>query len=259
MLSRRVSQSDKVNRLSAKAQIVWTWTLPWLDDYGCYTGNAEDIKSEVFPRNPKISKKDIEAALFEQANIGTIILYKTEGKIYQQYQNYEKSPNGDVFQTFKNDRERESAYPQYQQGFEIIGNLGIPADSNGVLNISKVKLSKEEDNIPSVGFDSFWKAYPNKVGKGKCEEWWVKHKPDAALLAKMLSAVENQKTWEQWRKNNGQFIPMPATWLNQKRWDDTGVDRPKQTTQKAVCCKCGKPAQMTVGRASYCGGGCYAG
>jgi hypothetical protein len=154
MLSRRISQSGKVNQLSMKAQIIWTWTLPWLDDYGCYTGDADDIKSEVFPRNPKISKKDIESALLEESAIGLIILYKTNDRICQQYQNFEKSGDGTVFQTFKSDRERESSYPQYQQRFEIIGKLGIPMDSNGRLNISEVKLSKVEVNKNSFVEDS---------------------------------------------------------------------------------------------------------
>jgi hypothetical protein len=87
----------------------------------------------------------------------------------------------------------------------------------------ELKNDKEDKNTIIKGFESFWKAYPKKVGKGKCEEWWVKHKPDALLLAKMLSAVEKQRLWEQWTKKDGQFIPMPATWLNQKRWEDEGV------------------------------------
>jgi len=32
--------------------------------------------------------------------------------------------------------------------------------------------------------------------------------------------VNAQKATEQWRKDNGQFIPHPQTWLNQRRWED---------------------------------------
>ena len=70
MLSKRISQSKKVNSLQIKSQIVWTWTIPYLDDYGCYTGDSEDIKTEVFPKNKKISQKDIEICLgFDLAGI----------------------------------------------------------------------------------------------------------------------------------------------------------------------------------------------
>jgi hypothetical protein len=93
-------------------------------------------------------------------------------------------------------------------------------------DVKKILTSFNNDS-----FESFWQAYPRKIGKGKCLEWWMKRRPDALLLAKILSAVENQKTWEQWRKDNGQFIPHPITWLNQGRWEDEGmpvVDKRKE-------------------------------
>ena len=43
------------------------------------------------------------------------------------------------------------------------------------------------------------------------------------LLRKMIGAVRVQKRSEQWTKDNGKFIPMPSTWLNQRRWEDEGL------------------------------------
>lgn len=70
------------------------------------------------------------------------------------------------------------------------------------------------------GWEIFWKAYPKKQGKEKAHKKWIALKPDAALLSEMLIAIELQKQTEQWNKDDGQFIPMPITWLNQKRWQD---------------------------------------
>lgn len=76
-------------------------------------------------------------------------------------------------------------------------------------------------------FEKFWNAYPRKVGKGAAEKAFKKYKPDDTLLSVMLSALSAQKRSEQWHKDGGQFIPYPATWLNQRRWeDDTGMDAP---------------------------------
>lgn len=36
----------------------------------------------------------------------------------------------------------------------------------------------------------------------------------------MITALEKQKQSKQWLKDNGQYIPNPTTWLNQKRWED---------------------------------------
>ena len=36
----------------------------------------------------------------------------------------------------------------------------------------------------------------------------------------MLVAIDKGKSSKQWNKENGQYIPNPSTWLNQKRWED---------------------------------------
>lgn len=69
-------------------------------------------------------------------------------------------------------------------------------------------------------FPEFWKAYPNKVGKGAARKIWAKRKPDRALLEVMLAAIAAQKNSSQWQRDGGQYIPNPATWLNQERWED---------------------------------------
>ena len=70
------------------------------------------------------------------------------------------------------------------------------------------------------GFDRFWAAYPKKVGKDAAAKAFAKRKPNDDLLAAMLAAVERQRTSPAWTKDGGQFIPNPATWLNQGRWQD---------------------------------------
>lgn len=71
-----------------------------------------------------------------------------------------------------------------------------------------------------TGFDLFWSTFPRKIGKGAAELAWKKLKPDATLQAQILQAVKAQCKSEQWRRDQGQFIPHPATWLNGKRWED---------------------------------------
>ena len=67
------------------------------------------------------------------------------------------------------------------------------------------------------GFEDFWKAYPNKKDKQKAIVAWAKHEPD---LQKVLKALKTQKNSEQWKKDEGRFIPLPTTWLNGARWED---------------------------------------
>lgn len=69
-------------------------------------------------------------------------------------------------------------------------------------------------------FERFWVAYPKKQGKGAAEKAWIKLKPSEALTNQMLQALEFAKKCAQWNRDGGQYIPNPATWLNQKRWED---------------------------------------
>lgn len=85
--------------------------------------------------------------------------------------------------------------------------------------LGKVRLGKVREHSSSLddGFSQFWLNFPKKVGKGAAEKAWQKLKPPLEVV---LTAIKQQKETDQWSRENGQFIPHPATWLNQKRWED---------------------------------------
>ena len=76
------------------------------------------------------------------------------------------------------------------------------------------------------GFDKFWKAYPNKKDKQKAVKAWNKYKPD---IVDVLKALVKQSVSEQWKKDNGQYIPLPTTWLNGARWEDESSSTTQST------------------------------
>jgi hypothetical protein len=73
----------------------------------------------------------------------------------------------------------------------------------------------------SADFLSFWEAYPKKKG-GKHEAFkaWNKASGRRPPLEKILAAITDQTNSRDWKKDGGQFIPLPATWINQGRWED---------------------------------------
>ena len=85
---------------------------------------------------------------------------------------------------------------------------------------SKVKKSKGDTTRAHVPFDDFWILYPKKQAKAAAEKAYLKIKPDRALFEKMKKALEAQKASFDWQKESGRYIPLPATWLNGKRWED---------------------------------------
>lgn len=100
-------------------------------------------------------------------------------------------------------------------------------------NITKHNLTKPNQTEPnhSAGdppiqerrFAEFWLAYPKKVGKASCLKAWLKLKPNAELFERIMTALDKQKTSDQWQREGGRFIPNPLTWINQGRWDDEPV------------------------------------
>ena len=80
--------------------------------------------------------------------------------------------------------------------------------------------ARKKKQVLAGAFDRFWVAYPRHQGKEAARKTWEKLNPDAALLEIMLSALERQRASDQWRRDGGQFIPYPATWLNGRRWED---------------------------------------
>lgn len=86
-------------------------------------------------------------------------------------------------------------------------------------------------------FDQFWAAYPRKVGKDKAMRAFAKINPTEEQLYRILEELERQKKAYGWCKENWKYIPHPATWLNQKRWEDetivAGTDIPEDESYGA--------------------------
>jgi Ni/Co efflux regulator RcnB len=127
----------------------------------------------------------------------------------------------------------------------------------------KLTLSKDPPSPPKGGssptqFATFWLAYPAKTGKRAAETAFDRAfrrivEPDP--LGVMLAALERAKTSRKW--NDG-FIPNPATWLNQDRWND---EEPEQINGRTPQIN-GKPAdredrirRMHAGALAAIGGG----
>lgn len=89
---------------------------------------------------------------------------------------------------------------------------------------------------PTVSpFDQFWKSYPHKTNKKLAVAAWAKLDPSPELFERILAGLARQKLSHAWLKDEGKFIPHPATWLNGNRWEDcppeTPAGRPPATSK----------------------------
>lgn len=85
-------------------------------------------------------------------------------------------------------------------------------------NVNNVK--NDNNNTNGDFFGHFWRSYPKKVGKQSALKAFKKIKNPSKLLPEILNAIENQKNSDQWKTENGRYIPNPATWLNRGQWED---------------------------------------
>jgi len=93
--------------------------------------------------------------------------------------------------------------------------------------------NKENNNQQTIDyhFEFFWNAYPRRVGRGAARAAFEKafKKTDIGTLLEALHVYANSPSLP-----DLQFIPHPATWLNQERWsDDPSASGVSNATQNA--------------------------
>jgi hypothetical protein len=73
-------------------------------------------------------------------------------------------------------------------------------------------------DAPQFSFADFWRAYPRRVAKKDAERAWLKIA--AECYPKIFAAIAKAKRSDDWRRDEGRYIPYPASWLRGERWDD---------------------------------------
>ena len=86
----------------------------------------------------------------------------------------------------------------------------------------KIRARRKRTPLACPAFAEFWASYPKREAVADAEQAWIAN-GCAALLPQILAAVLVRKSSAGWTKDGGQFIPLPATWLNRRGWEDQPV------------------------------------
>lgn len=81
----------------------------------------------------------------------------------------------------------------------------------------KTEIKKELKHESEAAFDLFWDEYPRKVKKQQAREAFA---CVSVSLDVLLEALSRQKKSSQWQEDGGRFVPYPAVWLRDRRWED---------------------------------------
>ena len=99
---------------------------------------------------------------------------------------------------------------------DVVAHM-VNENENEDININNQATKTKKQQVKE-SFELFWAQYPKKVAKATAAAAWKKIKP--GLYDSIVKALRAQKASEQWTKEGGKYIPNPATWLNQERWND---------------------------------------
>ena len=91
--------------------------------------------------------------------------------------------------------------------------------------LNKNQLNKKENPLVEsakkpadlTAFETFWQAYPKKVGKKNAQRLWTREQLDSQVEA-ICTGVQTHLLAGLWKEL--QFIPHPSTYLHQERWKD---------------------------------------
>jgi len=192
------TDSYRFDCISSDAEVMFVRLIMKADDYGNFHGDTRIIESICFPLGSRVVVQD---ALDELANRGLIIFYRVDERDYLNIPNFGQRLRNNV------------------RKFPPHGGESLQDVSNARLEKKRSRIEDEENR---KAFESFWSAYPKKVGKGTAEAAWAN--ADLPDIETILKAVHKAKQSADWIKERGAYIPHPSTWLNQKRWEDGGMD-----------------------------------
>lgn len=127
----------------------------------------------------------------------------------------------------KKQKKMLSAYPPTIQ--QDIIDQSIMNSWQGLFPPKNTQASTDPGNELAIcdGFNTFYAAYPKKAGEDEARKAWQKLNPSPGLLNTIIADIAARIDQGAWCTGPGKaFIPGPAVYLNQARWQDEIIPRP---------------------------------
>jgi hypothetical protein len=239
--------SQKIAQCAAWAQPEYAWLYGLGDVNGSFEmTNVLVLWGKVAPIRKDLTVERLRQILDEFHDKGLLFIWEVDGRSYGHWTGSNRPGR---LLPFSQRRRYRAAAPQVpKRALKSYLESRLPStcprhdaflrDSMPCPGQEKEKeKEKEELSVrvspsaqPSlVGFEHFWKLYPRKVDRQRALRAWKKVRTEEYPL--VFAAVERAGQSEQWRKDTGQFIPYPSTFLIGRRWEDqisTGTNTMKE-------------------------------
>lgn len=120
----------------------------------------------------------------------------------------------------------------------VLRRLEIRRAKSGKASMA-AKTKWEKADQENNGFRQFWKAYPKQTAPDAALAAWLEKKPD---LYKCLKTLEWQVNQDKWQEDGGRWIPEPANYILDGRYNDV-----KPGCEEHTCSECGNTGSLKKG------------
>jgi hypothetical protein len=248
---------EKIGQIDPWARLMFIGLWNMVDEYGLMEWSPMRIQATLFPYNSDLDCDELGRQLIEQ---GMIFLYEHEKKMYLCVKHFRKHqkvsdqvsprhplpPNGQLelagFSHDESEKNPTSRKKILRVGKKSSGTgtgtgTGTGKGGRGGKKRRKKKVVDQATlELCGIAFDAFWDAYPRKQGKEEAWDSFCKHECHQ-LMDTILPALAKHKKTPQWLRDAGQYIPYPATWLNNQRWEDDLTIETADSASKRPCYK----------------------
>lgn len=211
-------ESEAVNSLSWQAEVFYRRLLNKADDFGRYTANHALLRASLFPLQlDKVREADIPRLIAECEKAGLLFAYVADSKQCLVINKWEKG------------RANTSHHPpppanicERMQTF-VYSRKHLQTDVPDSDSDPDTDTDSDQSSSETSEFDLFWQAYPRKVGKTAAKKAFlaISRRNPATFPPLLVSkATQYAEAVKRWPPGEERFIPHPATWLNQGRYDD---------------------------------------
>lgn len=259
IIKESICVSESIDSLSWFDEVFFYRLIVNCDDYGRLDARPAILKARLFPLKD-IPADGILDALHDLEAAGMVLLYESGKKPFLQLVSWEahqsirakrskypapenqtalvggglipkpQKPEGSRSETPDGNCSDRKEIPKKAadcQGNKLESTCRrIQADA-GVCVRNPIQTNPKQNPYPNPNpadraclFDEFWTAYPKKAGKKDARRVWEKLSPSRDLAVEIIQGLMRWRKSEQWCKDEGRFVPYPATFLNGERWKD---------------------------------------
>lgn len=237
----RLRSSAKVSALTYLERCVWEDMVLGCDDFGVIPFKPAKVRADNDRFALQESEASIRGAMDRVLEVGLFIgfthqeqhfacdpLWQDFQKVTYPRRTYHPAPTPEVFNKLSVKTRQlfnKHSNPPEQDGHRLKAK-GSRLTANGSRLTANGRGEREGGSVGATptgrhGFDVFWAAYPKKASKEDARAVWNSGKAKTGIpipaLDVLLPAITRQKAGRSWIEG---FVPNPATWLRNGRWQD---------------------------------------